>query len=117
MGKKNRKRGKGQQPAEPPGVDRSRHWIIAAILAVTFFAFLNSAWNGFAYDDNTQILKNKFILDFHNLPKALVTEAWFWRVQQDKDPEKQDGPTTPYYRPVFTLYLMVFAGLFQDRGA
>src|SRR5215469_11049255 len=102
MGRKNRNRSKAAERAPVLPGETSRNWIIGAILAVTFLAFVNSAWNGFAYDDNTQILKNKFILDFHNLPKALVTEAWFWRVQQDKDPVKQQGPTTPYYRPVFT---------------
>src|SRR5215831_20039027 len=115
MGRKNKNRGKAPEPISAPSGDTSRHWVIGLILAVTFFAFLNSAWNRFAYDDNTQILKNKFILDFHNLPKALVTEAWFWRVEQDKDPIKQQGPTTPYYRPVFTVYLMLGAALFEDR--
>jgi tetratricopeptide (TPR) repeat protein len=116
MGRKKKNRDKAPEPAAAaPSGDISRHWVIGLILAVTFFTFLNSAWNRFAYDDNTQILKNKFILDFHNLPKALVTEAWFWRVEQDKDPVKQQRPTTPYYRPVFTVYLMVCAALFEDR--
>lgn len=89
-----------------------RNWILALILGLTFLAFSNSILNDFAYDDTTQILGNAFIRDLRNLPKALVTEAWYWRVQQDQDPNKQDKPTTPYYRPVFTVYLMIVWKLF-----
>ncbi|MFY9556398.1 MAG: glycosyltransferase family 39 protein [Blastocatellia bacterium] len=89
-----------------------RNWIIWLILGVTFLAFSNSVFNGFAYDDTTQILKNEFIRDIRNLPKALVTETWYWRVQQDQDPTKQEKPTTPYYRPVFIIYLMMMWKLF-----
>jgi len=89
-----------------------RNWIVWLILGVTFFAFSNSLLNGFAYDDTTQILGNRFIRDLRNLPKALVTEAWYWRVQQDQDPNEQDKPSTPYYRPVFTVYLMILWKVF-----
>jgi hypothetical protein len=37
----------------------------------------------------------------------MVTEAWFWQFVQDKDPNKTDKPTTPYYRPVVIIYLMI----------
>lgn len=89
-----------------------RNWILGLILGVTFLAFSNSILNGFAYDDTTQILQNQFIRDFRNLPKALVTEAWYWRVQQDRDPNKEDKPSTPYYRPVVIIYLMLMWKLF-----
>jgi tetratricopeptide (TPR) repeat protein len=82
------------------------------ILGVTFLAFSNSLLNGFAYDDTTQILKNPFIRDLRNVPKALVTEAWYWRAQQDQDPNEQDKPSTPYYRPLIMIYLMVIWKLF-----
>src|SRR5512143_1081135 len=89
-----------------------RNWIIGLILGLTFLAFSNSILNDFAYDDTTQILGNAFIRDLRNLPKAQVTEASYWRIQQDQDPNKQDKPTTPYYRPIFTVYLMIVWKLF-----
>jgi tetratricopeptide (TPR) repeat protein len=95
----------------------ARSWIIASILGLTFVAFANTLSNGFAYDDQTQILQNDFIKDLRNVPKAMVTETWFWRVQQDKDPSKQDKPSTPYYRPVFVIYLMLAWKLFGTAAA
>lgn len=102
--------------AAAPGIS-ARVLILAGILAITFAAFANTLRNGFAYDDTTQILQNELIRDWSNLPAALTKEVWFWRVQQDKDPTKQDGPTTPYYRPVFVVYLMVGWHLFGGASA
>jgi protein O-mannosyl-transferase len=95
----------------------SRNFILGIILSVTFLAFANTIWNGFAYDDTTQILQNQLIRSWSNLPDALTKEVWFWRVLQDKDPNKQMGPTTPYYRPVFIVYLMAGWWLFEDSPA
>ncbi|HVG21714.1 MAG TPA: tetratricopeptide repeat protein [Blastocatellia bacterium] len=91
-----------------------RNWIIGLILAVTFVAFANTIANDFAYDDTTQILGNETIRSFSNIPLAFTREVWFWRVLQDKDPNKEYGPTTPYYRPLFTVYLMTGWALFGD---
>src|SRR5205085_8101292 len=100
----------------PPAAQRSfalsRQWVLGLILAGTFLAFANSLGNGFAYDDTTQILGNEQIRSFANLPTALTKEVWFWRVKQDQDPNKDAGPTTPYYRPLFTVYLMIGWALF-----
>ncbi|MFL6214748.1 MAG: hypothetical protein ACJ74J_12760 [Blastocatellia bacterium] len=95
------------QPTERrPRFTSSHRWILGLILAATFLTFANTLANGFAYDDTTQILGNLEIRSFANLPLALTKEVWFWRVAQDKDPNKEAGPTTPYYRPLFTVYLM-----------
>lgn len=96
------------------GINLSRNVIILILLGVTFLAFANSLRNDFAYDDDTQVLHNEFIRSFSNIPQALVTESWFWRAKQDRDPNKENKPSTPYYRPVFTVYLMVGWKLFQD---
>ena len=88
--------------------------ILVGILVLAFAAFSNTLFHDFAYDDTTQILQNELIRDWRNLPDALTKEVWFWRVLQDKDPTKQEGPTTPYYRPVFMVYLMVGWHLFGD---
>src|SRR6185369_15320849 len=103
MSKKNRTRTKQVVPRAKTPMTLPRNWVIGLILGFTFLSFSNSLSNGFAYDDTTQILENRFIRDLKNLPKALVTETWYWRVQQDQDPNKQDKPSSPYYRPVFTI--------------
>jgi len=99
---------------QSPGVTFSSGLVITLILVITFFTFANSIDNTFAYDDQTQILTNELIRDFGNLPTAFTKEVWFWRVLQDQDPNKEMGPTTPYYRPMFTVYLMAGWWMFQD---
>jgi protein O-mannosyl-transferase len=96
-----------RQQESRPKLNLSHNWIIGLILAATFLAFANSISHGFAYDDTTQILQNETIRSFSNLPTAFTKEVWFWRVIQDRDPNKDSGPTTPYYRPLFTIYLMI----------
>lgn len=113
MGRKKRALATAKQEAEikrqPAALTQqlTHNWIIGLILVVTFLAFANSIPNGFAYDDTTQILQNETIRSFSNIPTALTKEVWFWRVIQDKDPNKESGPSTPYYRPLFTIYLMI----------
>jgi Flp pilus assembly protein TadD len=107
MSKKNRTRTKKAESPAITAMTLPRNWIVGLILGVTFLAFSNSLSNGFAYDDTTQIVGNLFIRDLRNIPKALVTETWYWRAQQDQDPNKQDKPSTPYYRPIFIVYLML----------
>ena len=103
---------KADQAKQSSGFSFSRNWVIGLILGFTFLAFANSIFNDFAYDDQTQILGNELIRDFSNLPTAFTKEVWFFRYLQDQDPNKQAGPTTPYYRPMFTVYLMVVWNLF-----
>lgn len=112
MSKKSRARKVVNQSHTAPTINEPRKWIIGLILGITFFAFSNSLANGFAYDDTTQILNNPFIRSLSNIPTAMVTEAWFWRTQMDKDPTQQDKPSTPYYRPTIMVYLMLGWQLF-----
>jgi protein O-mannosyl-transferase len=116
MSKKNRARAPMRQAHADAtkGFQLTRKWAVGLILVATFLAFANTLTNGFAYDDQTQILQNQFIQDFTNIPTAFTTEVWFWRVLQDKDPSKVEGPTTPYYRPMFTVYLMIGWAMFGD---
>ena len=109
MGRKRQPHPRKAEQAKPSsGFEFSRHWVIGLILGFTFLGFANSIFNNqFAYDDQTQILGNELIRDFTNLPTAFTKEVWFFRYLQDQDPNKQAGPTTPYYRPMFTVYLMV----------
>jgi tetratricopeptide (TPR) repeat protein len=82
-----------------------RNLTLGAILTVTFAVFANSLGNGYAYDDRTQVLQNRVIRSFSNFGTALTKEVWFWRVLQSEDPG-QEKPTTPYYRPMFTIFQM-----------
>src|SRR5437867_6827307 len=107
MSRKKRTRQKKVETSPVPARTARRNWLLGLILGLTFLAFSNCIRNGFAYDDETQILGNTFIRDLGNLPKALVTETWYWRVQQDQDPNKQDKPSTPYSGPISTVYLMI----------
>jgi tetratricopeptide (TPR) repeat protein len=120
LSRKNRTRNTRTQSAsnvERDTLNIPRGWLIGLVLGVSLLAFCNTLQNGFAYDDTTQILQNPFIRDFHNIPKALVTEAWYWRVQEDRDPTKQDKPSTSYYRPVIMVYLMILWKLFGEWAA
>ena len=116
MRKKKQSRPKKTEPVTPSsGFQFSRKWVIGLILGITFLGFANSINNLFAYDDQTQILGNELIRDFSNISTAFTKEVWFFRVLQDRDPNQQENkPTTPYYRPMFTVYLMVGWHLFGE---
>ncbi|HXG63480.1 MAG TPA: tetratricopeptide repeat protein [Blastocatellia bacterium] len=121
MSKKSRKNHKTQAAPTDIAIKKkslidlsSRKWVIALVMGATFLAFANTLSHGFAYDDKTQILQNQVIRSFSNLPIALTKEVWFWRVLQNKDPNTEEGPTTAYYRPMFTVYLMACWQLFTD---
>ncbi len=92
--------------------DSPRKWIIGLVLTVTFLAFANTITNGFAYDDQSFILQNEVVQSsslgeaISKVPVVLTKELWFYRVLQDKDPNKDTGPTTPYYRPMFVFFQM-----------
>jgi tetratricopeptide (TPR) repeat protein len=116
MRKKKQSRPKNTEPVKSlEGFHFSRKWVIGLILAITFLGFANSINNLFAYDDQTQILGNELIRDFSNFSTAFTKEVWFFRALQDRDPNQQENrPTTPYYRPIFTVYLMVGWHLFGE---
>jgi protein O-mannosyl-transferase len=96
--------------ADAPGL--RGNWIILLVLGVTFLAYANTITHGFAYDDQTFILQNEVVQSasiseaISKIPVVLTKELWFYRVLQDKDPNKDTGPTTPYYRPMFVFYQM-----------
>jgi tetratricopeptide (TPR) repeat protein len=123
MSRKKRALAKGKQqpevkkPVAASGFNFSHKWVIGLILLATFLAFANTVNHGFAYDDTTQILQNETIRSFSNISTAFTKEVWFWRQMQDKDPNAEAGPTTPYYRPLFTVYLMVGWSLFGTQAA
>jgi len=100
-----------------------RKWILGIILGVTFLTFANTLGNDFAYDDQSFILDNQLIKSasvgeaISKLPVILTKELWFYRVLQDKDPNKDNAPTTPYYRPTFAVFQMICWLLFGANPA
>ena len=122
MAKRNRARKQKQTKGDAPAAgflstpESARRWALRIILCLTFLAFSNTLFNGFAYDDREQILQNQLIRSFSNIPTAFKTDVWFFRVQQDQDPGKDLGPSTPYYRPMFVVYLMMGWHLFGESA-
>ena len=118
MARKKRTRPKKvEQAAAPSTLAQPRTLILGLILGVTFVTFFNTTLNGFAYDDRDFILKNELVRSLSNIPTVLTKELWFYRVLQDKDPNKDTAPTTPYYRPSFSIFQMICWQLFQDKPA
>ncbi len=105
-----------QSKTEQKGIS-PRAWALALLLLVTSLAFANTIFFDFAFDDQSQILRNDQIKDLKNLPQAFTTEVWFHEASRDRDPNEQAEATTPYYRPVFTLYLMMCWAMFENNAA
>ncbi|HEY7544714.1 MAG TPA: hypothetical protein VID27_07520, partial [Blastocatellia bacterium] len=117
MRKDKRARKAVEQPvAESSGI-APRTWAIALLLFLTSLVFANTIFFDFAFDDQSQILRNEQIRDLKNLPKAFTTEVWFFETTRDQDPNQQDKATTPYYRPMFTVYLTLCWAMFENNAA
>lgn len=88
----------------PSRAGRFAGWSNASLLAVLIAAatlpYLNGALNGFVYDDQTQILNNPYILNFHHLGQIFTTSAWSYMGR---------AGITNYYRPLMTAaYLLCY---------
>lgn len=96
---------------------------VKLVLVAAFLAHGVAITNGFAYDDTTEILRNKLIKVFADeqpfqprfeaLKNLLTKDVWYWRILQDKDLDDK-RPSTPYYRPVFSLYLVIAYTIFHE---
>lgn len=80
---------------------RWKIWLTALVLLfLATLPYLNSLWNGFVYDDDTQVLANPYIQNFNHLRQIFTTTAWSY----------QGGAAgvTNYYRPLMTFgYLLI----------
>jgi predicted membrane-bound dolichyl-phosphate-mannose-protein mannosyltransferase len=62
--------------------------------------YLNVLGNGFTYDDNTQVLNNPYIQNFHHLGEIFTTTVWSYIGAQG---------LTNYYRPMMLFgYLLCY---------
>jgi tetratricopeptide (TPR) repeat protein len=83
----------------------SRRVLIFALVLLCFVAFANSLTGAFVHDDTAQIVKNPLLghWDAPTLKRALTRD--FWAAVQ---PELAgDNLNSLYYRPFFTLFLML----------
>ncbi|HUY15434.1 MAG TPA: tetratricopeptide repeat protein [Terriglobia bacterium] len=80
---------------------RWRSWLpTVVLLLLATLPYLNSLWNGFVYDDDTQVLSNPYIQNFTHLKQIFTTTVWSY----------QGGAmgVTNYYRPLMTFgYLLI----------
>lgn len=68
--------------------------LVPAILAL--LTSINSVWNGFAFDDTQQILKNEFIKRFSDLPLLFTNSVWSFKTDS-----LLVASADSYYRPMF----------------
>lgn len=76
-----------------------RELIILLVLLATL-PYLNILGNGFTYDDNTQVLNNPYLQNFHHLGDIFTTTVWSYVGAQG---------VTNYYRPMMLFgYLLCY---------
>jgi len=105
----------GKTPQAPPSggeraaprLDRARALLIAALVACATLPYLNILFNGFVYDDDTQVLKNPYIRSFQYLKEIFTTDVWSFRNARD---------VTNCYRPMMTFGYLLCYRLFGMRA-
>jgi len=103
----------GKIAQAPPPVSSStasglkRALPIAALVAFATLPYLNILFNGFVYDDDTQLLKNPYVRSFGYLKQIFTTNVWSF---------KEVTAVTNYYRPMMTLGYLVCYKLFGMRA-
>ena len=97
-------------PQAPPPVpkraafrlDRARALLIAALVACATLPYLNILFNGFVYDDDTQVVQNPYVQSFRYLKEIFTTHVWSFR----------GVAVSNYYRPMMTFGYLVCYQLF-----
>jgi len=79
-------------------------WLaIATVAAVSFAVYFNTLYNGFVYDDNSQVLRNPWIRDVKHLPEMFYGSVWAFQAT---------ALTSNYYRPIMHAINLVSFHLF-----
>jgi Tfp pilus assembly protein PilF len=102
-------------PGAAPAVTRSiSRWrsihlsdqaLIGLLILLAFLCYGNSLFNGFAYDDEQQILQNPYVKSWHYLPQIFSTTVWSF---------VGAAGTTNYYRPLMTFTFLALWQIFKD---
>ncbi len=86
-------------------LDRGAVLLVAALLACATLPYLNILFNGFVYDDDTQLLRNPYVRSFQHLKEIFTTNVWSFA-----------GTTVSnYYRPMMTLGYLISYKIFGLR--
>ena len=101
-------------PQAPPAPERAAFWsdraralLITALVACATLPYLNILFNGFVYDDDTQVVNNPYVRSFRYLTEIFTTNVWsFWSTHA----------VSNYYRPMMTLGYLVCYRLFGMRA-
>lgn len=98
--------GSGQKPpyAETSLLGRATP-MMAALLAATAILYLRCLGNGFVYDDDLEIVRNRYIGQWSFFRKSLFTDSWWFQ-----DPSVRAWG--PYYRPLQNVWLGINYHLF-----
>jgi protein O-mannosyl-transferase len=106
------KSGSGQKPpyAERSPLARPK-LIMAALLAATAIVYLRCLGNGFVYDDDLEIVKNRYLGQWSFFSKSLFTDSWWFQNPAIR-------AWGPYYRPLQNIWLGINYHLFglDPRG-
>jgi len=87
-----------ERPASRP--ERTRAILLSVLVACATLPYLSILFNGFVYDDDTQVLLNPYVRSFRYLKEIFTTNVWSFR---------GTGSITNYFRPMMTLgYLLCF---------
>lgn len=96
MAKRNRRQPRPPAPKSNERPDWLPHVAILSLLVIVVYA--NAISNGFAADDNWQLLKNPFVTDPADLPKLFGSGVWSFL-----------GAKSNFYRPLqFVVYMLVY---------
>ena len=88
-------------------LDRPRALLLPILVACATLPYLNIFFNGFVYDDDTQVVLNPYVQSFRYLKQIFTTNVWSFRGV---------GSITNYYRPMMTLGYLVCYRLFGMRA-
>jgi len=81
------------------GLRRPRTLLIMASVACATLPYLNIFFNGFVYDDDSQLLRNPYVRSFRHLKEIFTTNVWSF----------QGAVVSNYFRPMMTLgYLLCY---------
>ncbi len=78
------------------------HWAYVLVpVVVALIVSANTLKDGFAFDDNEQVLRNELIKEVRNLPLVFTSSVWSF-----KENAISPAPVDPYYRPLFMTLFM-----------
>ncbi len=95
----------GQPTAAPvgPASGSSTTRLVLVLVLGALAPYSNTLLNGFVYDDNTQVMNNPYIQNFHHLREIFTTTVWSYIGTQG---------VTNYYRPMMTAGYLVCYRMF-----